>query len=200
MLKKNTTKITIIFVCLILMVVGYFAYLSNKDQKRKADASMTAVQSVLSRNLELDYPATPKEVIKYYNEIMKCFYNEDCEDSEIDELGMKARELYDAELLAANETGSYLINLRADIKDYREHKRKITYINLSSSINVDFFEEDGYSFARIACNYTIAQDGVNNPANLVYLLRRDEEKRWKIYGWTSAENVTLYKEEAITQP
>ncbi len=194
-MKKNMTKITIIFVCLILMVVGYYAYLSNKNQERKAEATMTAAQSALARNLDMDYPATPKEVIKYYNEIVKCFYNEECTDNEIDELGMKARELYDDELLAANETGSYLINLRADIKDYKDHKRVITFISLPSAINVDFFEEDGYSFARLACDYTIVQDSTKYLTNLVYLLRRDDEKRWKIYGWTYAENVNLNKEE-----
>lgn len=188
-MAKSTTKITLIIVCLIVLVVGYFAYLSNRSREQKEEAAMSKVQSTLSRSLENDYPPTPKEVVKYYNEILRCFYNEECTDEEIDALGNKARELYDAELLENNELGTYLINLHADIADYRENERKISSISLASSTNVDFFSEDGFSFAKITCNYNIMEDGTNYPIELVYLLRRDENKQWRIYGWKAADEL-----------
>lgn len=189
--KKNTTRTTLIFICLIVAVVGYYAYLSNRTREQKAEASMTAVQSTLSRNLETDYPATPKEVIKYYNEILKCYYNEECTDTEIEDLGLKARELYDEDLLAANELGTYLIRLKADVASYKQSNRRLTNVSVASSTSVDIFEDDGYTFARIYCGYTIAQNGENIPSNQVYLLRRDENKHWKIFGWTDSGNVQL---------
>ena len=70
-MKKSTTRTTVIFIFLIAAVVGYYAYLSNKSRSVNAEDSMTTVQETLSRNLTNDYPSTPKEVIKYYNEIMK---------------------------------------------------------------------------------------------------------------------------------
>ena len=192
-MKKTTTKATIIFVCLIAAVVGYYAYLSNRAQSTKAGADLSAVELVLSRDMENDYPATPKEVIKYYNEIMKCFYNEECDEGQIDDLGRRARVLFDDELLAANELGGYLMRLRRDIQEYKDHNRRISYTNVGASTSVDFFEEDGYSFARIPCGYTISEAGKPYPSNQIYLLRRDENKRWKIYGWKDIEELEGYE-------
>ena len=111
MKRTSSTRITIIILLVIVTVVGYYAYLSNKTRESQREASMTFVQEVLSRDLQLDYPPTPKEVVKYYSDIMKCFYNEDCTEEEIEQLGMKARDLYDRELAEHNETETYLNNL-----------------------------------------------------------------------------------------
>lgn len=189
--KKSTTRITIIMMIGIIAMVGYYAYLSNKSKERQQEAELSKVQTVLSKDLSRDYPPTPKEVIKYYNEILRCFYNEECTDEEIDALGNKARELYDAELLANNELGIYLIRLYADIADFKENERRISTVSVASSTNVERFEEDGYSFARILCKYNISEGGAIRPANQIYLLRQDENKKWKIYGWQPEDEVEV---------
>lgn len=186
-MKNKATRFTVIAIILVVIVVGYYAYLSGKQQDRKEEAAFTAVENTLSRSLELDYPPTPKEVIKYYNEILKCFYNEECTEEEIEALGNKARELYDAELLANNEQEVYLMNLKADIQDYKENNRRITHTAVAASTSVVTFEEDGYEFARIMCGYSIMEGDKSHPSNQVYLLRKDENKHWKIYGWEPQE-------------
>lgn len=188
-MKKTTTRVIITFVCLITLLLGYYAYLSNKDRQTKEEATMTPVQEALSRDMKNDYPSTPKEVMKYYNELLKCFYNEACTEEEIDDLGERARELYDAELLEANEFGTYLMRLRAEIADYRGKGRRIVSSSVAASTNVDFFEEDGFEFARILCVYNITEGEVNNSTRQMYLLRKDEDRHWKIYGWENAENL-----------
>lgn len=182
-MKKSTTRVVIIVVIVIVSVVGYYAYLSNKRREAREEAQMTLVQETLSRDLQMDYPSTVKEVIKYYNQILKCLYNEECTDEEIDQLGQKARELYDDELLENNELGAYMIRLREDVQDYRDNERTITNFSVAASTSVDFFEEDGFSFARILCGYTVREDKEDYSIRQVYLLRRDDRKRWKIYGW-----------------
>lgn len=194
-MKKSTTRISLILIIFVVGIVGYYAYLSGKNRTSTVDeATMTPVQLVLNRDLQNDYPATVKEVVKYYTEIQKCFYSDACTDAEIEQLGMQARELYDAELQAANETGTYLIQLQADILDFKQNKRTMTSASVASSANVDFFSQDGYEFARIHCGYNIMENGVNNSVKMVYLLRRDEDRKWKIYGWDLAENVNLTDE------
>ena len=37
--------------------------------------------------------------------------------------------------------------------------------------------------------YTVLDGGQSNLVDMVYLLRRDEGRRWKIYGWDLAQNV-----------
>ena len=58
--------------------MGYYYFISNrgKGPGGAEDVEITAVQNVLLRNLERDYPPTPKEVVRYFAEITKCFYNE----------------------------------------------------------------------------------------------------------------------------
>ena len=194
-MRNKNTRIAIIVVLVIIAVVGYYAYLSNRSRTQKDEAKLSTVQTVLSKSLEFDYPPTPKEVMKYYNEIVKCFYNEECTEEEIEALGNKARELYDEELLANNEQEIYMINLKADIQDYKDNNRRITSTSVASSANVDYFSEDGYDFARIMCGYSIMENGVNVSSGQVYLLRKDEDKHWKIYGWEPIEEYNKRLEE-----
>ena len=188
-MKKSTVRVTIVLIILIAGVVGIYAYLSGRSRSVAESASMTNVERVLSRDMAYDYPPTPKELLKYYNEIQKCFYNENCTDSEIQELVIRARELYDEELLANNEFDTHVTLLQAEIKDYKDHKRVISAVSVAASTNVDFFEEDGYEFARIYCGYNVTEGSTTRQTRQIYLLRRDENRRWKIYGWDLAENV-----------
>lgn len=190
-LKPRTTRVTIIITILILAVVAYYAYLSNKSKEERASASMTVVEETLSRDLNNNYPPTPKEVIKYYNDITKCLYNEVCTDDEIERLGMKNRGLFDQDLLNANELGTYLFQLKSEVTDHKDKKITIINVALASSTNVDYYTRDGYSFARLICTYTMNENGTNSATQIVYLLRKDSNKQWKIYGWDYAENVDL---------
>ena len=188
-MKKSTTRVTIIIVILVVAVVGYYAYLANRSRSERAEETMSMVQTILSRDLSRDYPPTPKEVIKYYNEIFIAYYNEECSEEDIEALGLKARELYDDELLAANEVGGYLINLQDEVKAGRKNERRITSPNVASSVNVELFKEDGYEFAKLQCDYTILESGQKYPTTQMYLLRKDANKRWKIYGWEDVKNL-----------
>ncbi|MCM1100095.1 MAG: hypothetical protein NC079_04470 [Clostridium sp.] len=188
-MKKATARTTVIILLLVVLVVGYYAYLSNRSRESREENAFSQVQATLSRDLSKDYPPTPKEVVKYYNEILRGFYYEDSSEDEVEALGIKARELYDEELLEANEIGTYLVRLQGDVQTYRDKERRITGFNLASSNNVEFFDRDGFSFAKIMCGYNIMQDGQTYTTNLMYLLRKDENKRWKIYGWEDAQNL-----------
>lgn len=188
-MKKSTVRVTIVLIILIAGVVGIYAYLSGRSRSVAESASMTNVERVLSRDMAYDYPPTPKELLKYYNEIQKCFYNENCTDSEIRELVIRARELYDEELLANNEFDTHVTLLQAEIKDYKDHKRVISAVSVAASTNVDFFEVDGYEFARIYCGYNVTEGSTTKQTRQIYLLRRDENRRWKIYGWDLADHV-----------
>lgn len=188
-MKKSTVRVTIVLIILIAGVVGIYAYLSGRSRSVAESASMTNVEKILSRDMAYDYPSTPKELLKYYNEIQKCFYNENCTDSEIRELVIRARELYDEELLANNEFDTHVTLLQAEIKDYKDHKRVISAVYVAASTNVDFFEEDGYEFARIYCGYNVTEGSTTKQTRQIYLLRRDENRRWKIYGWDLADHV-----------
>lgn len=186
---KRTTQVTIVVMILILIVVGYYGYLVNRTRRADAEKALTAVENVLLRDLEHNYPPTPKEVIRYYNDILKCFYNEECSQEEIEALARKVRGLYDQELLDHNEWSTYIFNLEAEIQNFQNLKRRISNISLASSTDVDEFTQDGYKFAKIRCGYNILQGKESSSSIHVYLLRKDEDGHWKIYGWELAENL-----------
>ena len=188
-MKKSTTIGAIVTLAIIVGIVGLFAFLSGRARTREDDAAMTEAQRVLSRDLQNNYPPTVKEVIKYFTEIQKCFYNEECTDEDVEQLGLKARELYDAELLEINDEINNLLQLKAEVSSFREDERKILSVTVASSANVDTFTENGYEFARIYCTYSMMEKGKSAYMRMVYLLRRDENRRWKIYGWDLADNV-----------
>lgn len=190
-MKKSTVWVTIILILIIVGLVGTYAFLVSLAKDEAAAAAMTPVQKALSRDLSKDYPSTVKEVIKYYTEIEKCLFNENCTEEELEQLGMQARGLYDEELLSKsdNTTGSYLDRLKADIKTFQGKGRRYAVISVAGSTSVDTFSEDGYEFARIHCGYTVTEKGQSWTEGRVFLLRRDEQRRWKIYGFDSAQNV-----------
>lgn len=187
--KKNSTRVMVIGILLVMAVVAYYCYLVNKTQHSDDSGDVRAAQQVLSRSMELDYPPSPKEVMKYYNEIMKCFYNEECTDEEITQLGERARELYDEELAAQNDWDTYIEQLRAEIEGFHKNNRRISSFSVAASTDVDYYERDGYSFARIRCAYNILEGKISTPVNEVYLLRQDAQGHWKIYGWDLASNL-----------
>lgn len=197
MKKNNTsmTKITVFLIFLIVLVVGYYSYLSGKSRTEQQEAIMSEVDTALSRDLTNNYPATPKEVIKYYNDLMKCFYNEECTAEELQDLGRKSLQLFDEELQENNDEDTYLIRLQGEVQNYKDNKRKITSVSLAPSTNVDYYSVDGYSFARISCGYTMTENGKKTSTVMVYLLRRDDNRRWKIYGWETADQLNSKLEQ-----
>ena len=197
MKKTNTsvTKITVFFIFLLVLVVGYYAYLSGTHRTEQQVAVMSEGDTALARDLDNNYPATPKEVIKYYNDLMKCFYNEDCTAEELQDLGRKSLQLFDEELQENNDEDTYLIRLQGEVQNYKDNKKKITSVSLAPSTNVDYYSVDGFSFARISCGYTMTENGKKTSTVMVYLLRRDDNRRWKIYGWETADELNSKLEQ-----
>lgn len=177
-------------VCCVLLAY-YLMNLKAQQSKPEDYVQLTKVQEVLSRNLATNYPQTPKEVIKYYSEITKCFYNEEYTEEELYDLAMKAMELYDHDLAANKTEEEYLIDLKSEIQAFKKNGYSISSYSTSSSTDVYDFTEDGFHFARLYCTYNIRMGTVVRPIEEIFLLRMDLEGHWKIYGWDAAENHNL---------
>ena len=108
------TKGTVIIIILVCLVLSYYYYLSNKTVTSKPEEEIKAspVQEILLKNYSNAYPPTPKEVLKYYSEITRCFYSEKYTEDELVELALKSRELFDDELYATQTDEQYLIALQ----------------------------------------------------------------------------------------
>lgn len=107
-MKKNGQKIIFAVVCVVI-IVGLFWYTAaKKGNSAENNDDLTEVEKVITKNLEKNYPETPREVVKFYNRIITCFYDEEYTDDELYELGDQARLLMDDELLENNSRDDYL--------------------------------------------------------------------------------------------
>ncbi len=192
MKRFKGTKGTILLIILACLVVGYYFYLSNGSNKadpEPVDAEiMTMSQKVLSRNLESNYPPSPREVVKYFSEITQCFYNEEHTDEELKDLALKMRGIYDDELVANQTEEEYLDLLNKDVNEYKSNGRSISGYSPSSSMDVEYFSEDGYEWARLYCIYDVKQNSLIYKTTLCFILRKDENSHYKIYGWEKQDS------------
>lgn len=170
------------------LLVAIFHRLSNKPSNVEEDVSVksSAVDIVMERNLSTNYPSTPKEVVKYFSEITKCYYNETFKsDEELVALADKMLLLYDDELVSYKTHEDYILDLKSDINYYNENGYLISSYTPSVSTDVEYFTEDGFEWARLWCLYTIktSDSKFYKTIQEVFILRKDEKSHWRIYGW-----------------
>lgn len=189
MMRKGPKSAAVLAVMVITVFALYY-YLVNKVERSSPEVETTAIQDVLLRNLETDYPATVREVIKYYNEIMSCYYSESPTDEELKDLADKALELYDTELVNFQSEEMYLADLKTEIAGFASSGTVLSHVALSSSTAVDYFTYNGRECAQIRCIYTMRQKTSLMTIKEIYVLRKDDNGRWKILGWTPAEDET----------
>lgn len=192
MKSSKVVKTVIIVVVLAAVILAYYYYLGHRTRRQEVEeaAVATVVQSVLMRDLEHNYPPTPKEVVKYYAEITECFYNETYSDEELVQLANKIQMLYDAELVANKTQEQYLEDLRNDIAEMKGKQLVIASYEVSASTDVEEFTQDGYSCARLYCTFYLRQPGNGSrvPSLERFILRKDEDGHWKIFGWELVED------------
>lgn len=187
---RRAIKGILIELVLIALVVGYYFYLSNRKPKEAAEdteTTVSAVQKLLLKNIDDDYPPTPREVLKLYSDITVCFYSEDYTDEELTQLALQIEKLYDEELIANNTPDQYQKNLRWDIKTMKDKNLRVTSYSVASATDVDYFDAGGRSWARLSCTYTIRSGKEAGLAREIFLLRKDDMGHWKIYGWEAAK-------------
>lgn len=176
-------KIVIIIGILVVLLGGYYFYLSNYKMSQE-ETTVTKVQEVLLRNLETDYPPTPREVVKYYSEITKCLYNENYTEEQFEQMADKLLALYDSELAENNPREQYLTDLKKDVDDFLESGYSIVKYTTSSSTDVKDFVYDGRECARLYCTYSIKIGADYKSSQQVFILRKDTDSgHWKILGF-----------------
>lgn len=189
-MKKNL-KFIIIGAVMIALVVGYYYYLSNvrktpKDEDNTTKASK--ITALLMLNLDEDYPPTPKEVAKLYADFTVALYTEEYTDEEFAKITHKMRGLFDDDLLATNPEENHRNTLKHEIKTRKNSGTVISSYSTSSSTNVDYYSVDGYKFARLKVTFTL-KNGIDiGLTKERFLLRKDKDGHWKIFGWQLIED------------
>lgn len=183
MKKAQGTKGLIIAIVLILVVVGYYYYLSHREVDKTEEVTISEAQELLLRDLDRNYPPTPKEVVKYFFDITTCLYNEELSEADVEALALKIQELYDEDLVIHNPKEEYFTELKSEIAAFQTSNSQILNYSTSSSVDVYYFEEDEGSFARLYGTYYLQVQKSLKNLEEVFVLRKDDDGHWKIYGW-----------------
>ena len=176
-------KSAIIIVILVALVGGYYFYLSNY-MKNDDETIVTAVQEVVLKNLEDDYPPTPREVLKYYSDITKCLYNEDYTEEQLGQMADKLLALYDEELAANNPREQYIKDLKEDVDEFLQSGYSIFSYQTSKSTDVEEYTYEGRRCAKMYCIYSVQTGADYKSSKQIFILRKETETgRWKILGF-----------------
>ena len=190
--KKSSVGTTI--VCIVfaaVLIVGVYLSLTRDKQKNaiEADAEVAEVTTLISRDLDKDYPATVREVMKYYCRITKCIYSEELSDSQMTKLVDKLRGLYSDDLLAQNDRTEMIGLVKTEIKNYNTAETKIQSYNVAESGEITYYRNETPQRALIDIYFTLKnKDGSIDRAYEEFVLIQDADSRWKIQGWRLSED------------
>ncbi len=179
-MKQKTIKGLVAVLVVLLIVGGYYYFAVYRSTSAEDNVELTEVQKVITKDLVANYPATPREVIKFYNRIQECFYNETYTDDELYALGDQARMLFDEELLANNPRDDYFRALKADIDEFHAESKTIMSSDVCDSNDVQQQTIDGDECAYVTASYFLDGSKSYSRTNQMYVLRKDEDGNWKI--------------------
>jgi len=202
--KKNNKMATIfmlvilgaILVCLCVWVVqrlekGKNGYLGEGNAEARSEA-----QKLIDKNLDDSYPATEREVVKIYCRIQQEIYSGECSEEDVQKLFKQMRKLYDEELLAENSYDKQYKGLMDEVKKYKKNKIKITsYHILDESGEVEKGTYEGKEQALVDVGFKTKENDDRQSHVQEFVLRKDDDGRWKILGWYKVDAETGEKDE-----
>lgn len=179
-------------VCIAILIV-YFVLNQKADDDifSKKENVSTEVQNILAKDIERNYPATVREIVRLYSRISKCYYNETISASEFQQLVTMQRLLFDEEFLDNNPLESFVNNLSSEIEEMRKTKSTMISYRVQKQSSVVSWESGENKFSSIVASYTLKEDSEYKKTYEEFLLREDESGRWKIVGWRLTDPIEI---------
>lgn len=181
-------KVIITFLVMLVVAaaaIGGFFILSryvNEDVSKVSETS--ELGKLLNKDLESSYPATPREVVKFYNRINSMMYANEITEEQFSDLLKQMRKLFDEELLAENDFEKQLEEFKKDVKDYEENSKSIVSYNLPENSLVNNYKIDGAEMASLDVGYMMKEKDEYTKMTEEFILRQDAGGKWKILGWS----------------
>ena len=187
-MKNNSGKLKVVLAILIVVVTIIVVFYRIANQKRADEGvqKLSSTQAILQRDLDINYPQSPRAVVKYYAELSQCMYESDTTETDIVELAVQSRKLLDDELVAQQSDEQYLAALKKTVESFAKEKRRIVSFTISSSTDVETYKNNGDDMASLYFIFVLQKGSLNYSDNEQYILRKDSKGHWKILGWQPA--------------
>ena len=181
---QNPVVVGIVMALLAVFIIGGFFLVRSIGLKNlELKKSKTEVEKLMELNLDDNYPGNAREVLKIYNRILKCCYNEELTDEQIKKLAEQNQKLFDEQLLEKNPLDQYVEKLKKDIEDYKSKKTTIANIAIQDLVEAEREERGGYKFCNLLVSYIVKDTKGLKTTNEKYYLREADTGRWKILFW-----------------
>lgn len=195
--KKSGPLGTIIFMVLFAaVVIGiYFAITRGKNTDTKEiPAETSEADALIKKDLDWEYPATPREVLKLYCRITKCLYNDDLTDEQIKKLVSQVRNLYSFDLLENNAEDEQIAFIKGDRVEYKKDKKTIFSFAIDSASNIEYIDTKAGKTALIKMYFTLKAGANMERSFEEFSLIQQDDGKWKIAAWRQSENETAIDE------
>lgn len=183
--KKQTVKIIVFMFFISIALISLYLFIRTRTNPLlpKSVTSMSEAEVLLKRNIEENYPSSPREVLKLYSRMSQSLINDGLKPDQVEKMVKQMRLLFDEELLNKNPYDDQLADLNEEISIYNKAKRTIMSYSLGESSDIEYWQEDQKSYASIIVSYTLKESSDYSKIYENFLLRQDKNENWKIVGW-----------------
>lgn len=187
--RGKNAKLFTMMVAISLVIVMSYAALTKKEENENSkidEKTATEVAELMDKDLKTEYPASVREVVKLYLRIITCYYNEDLTEDEKIVLADQQRALLDKELLDKNKYSDFMKRLDDEITSYKGSNKTIINYQINSNESVQKWWNNDRECASIIALVNLNGKSLNQVYEK-FILRRDDQGRWKILGWEVAD-------------
>jgi hypothetical protein len=183
---KKYLRTFIIVGVLAIAAVGYYFYLANKDITQQAiekKAKNDIATVLINKDFVKNYPDTPREVLKNYAEISKCYYAKETTEEQLDSLAKQARILLDDELNGKSTYNEFLTSLKQEVKEFKTSDIFINSYTVQSAQGLKYATIGDKQYASLHVLYYFREGSTLRSSYYKYTLRKNELGQWKILFW-----------------
>ena len=191
-MENNSVKSAILKSIVLLalgavVIVGlYFMFVGTKKDPGEEQYNLTAVDEITTTNLEKNYPANPRKVVDLYANIMKVLYKEEYTDGQQDKMLEVLQGIMDDELLAGQS--DFNKSIKNEVAERKKGDYSISNYIVQNS-EPEILNMSGKKMCNVECLFSLRKGSTGTIANYYqFILRQDEEGRWKILGWQIKQN------------
>lgn len=187
---KKYGRTIIVIAVLVALGLGYYYYLANKDTGKDATdiaADTSEVSVLISKDIMVNYPESPKDVVNLYARITKAYYDTSLTNEQIEALGKQARLMFDDELKNTQTDADFYEKLKEDIGNYNSTKTRISSYVIQSAAKTKYSTFKDRQYASIALVYYLRQGDKLIDSPTKFTLRKDDDGHWKILFWELTE-------------
>ena len=187
---KNAKYVIVAIACICAICAGFFFFSQDNKEQEK---NLTEIEKVIVKDLKNNYPKTPREVVKFYNRIVKCYYGDTPTDEQLNKLVDQMVCIMDEDLLLVNPRDTYYDSVVSDIAQYKQENKQLVSTDVCDSNDVKYVtdvkedENKKDELAYVNASYFINTDGQFAYTYQQFVLRQDVDGNWKILTFYQIE-------------